>query len=44
MGRTSRIPHRIASEERNRARVEREASARYYDRERAELRIQRGLI
>lgn len=44
MGRKDRIPHRIASEERNRARLEREASERYYDRERAELRIQRGLI
>ncbi|MGM1028933.1 MAG: hypothetical protein ACQEWM_03560 [Actinomycetota bacterium] len=43
MGRTSRIPTRSA-EERNRARVEREASERYYDRVRAELSIQRGLI
>lgn len=43
MARKDRIPHRIA-DERNRARVEREASERYYDRVRAELSIQRGLI
>ncbi len=43
MGRTPRIPRRTA-DERNRARLEREASQRYYDRVRAELSIQRGLI
>lgn len=44
MGRNDRIPRRIAGEGRNRARIEREASERYYDRVRAELSIQRGLI
>ena len=44
MGRKDCIPPRIAIEERNRARVEREASERYYDRVRAELGMQRGLI
>lgn len=43
MGRKHRIPSRSA-DERNRARIEREASERYYDRVRAELSIQRGLI
>lgn len=43
MGRKDRTPSRSA-EERNRARVAREASERYYDRVRAELTIQRGLI
>ncbi len=43
MGRKTGIPSR-SIDERNRARVEREASERYYDRIRAELTIQRGLI
>ena len=43
MGRTPSIPRRTP-DERNRARIEREASQRYYDRVRAELSIQRGLI
>lgn len=43
MARNDRVPRPVA-DERNRARAEREASERYYDRVRAELSIQRGLI
>ncbi|WP_206448133.1 hypothetical protein [Agrococcus sp. KRD186] len=50
MGRTSRIARSIAAvdaaveERRNRTRLERDDSQRYYDRVRAELSLQRGLI
>lgn len=51
MGRKSRTvsaataAFELASEERrNRARLERDDSQRYYDRLRAEIRMQRGLI
>ena len=50
MGRTSRIARSIGAvdaavdERRNRTRLERDDSQRYYDRVRAELSMQRGLI
>ncbi|GEK79031.1 hypothetical protein [Agrococcus baldri] len=50
MGRTSRIAHRAAAaleliaERRNRTRLERDDSQRYYDRIRTEVTMQRGLI
>lgn len=50
MGRRSTARHSAAAlelageERRNRARIERDDSHRYYDRLRAELALQRGLI
>ncbi|MCH1884017.1 hypothetical protein [Agrococcus sp. ARC_14] len=51
MGRTSRIARKASDalalaveERRNRTRLERDDSQRYYDRVRAELAMQRGLI
>lgn len=50
MGRKSRIPNSavsalvLAAEKRNRTRLERDDSQRYYDRVRTELTMQRGLI
>lgn len=50
MGRTTRIARTVAAveaavaERRKRTRLERDDSQRYYDRLRAELAIQRGLI
>jgi hypothetical protein len=50
MGRNSRIERSavaalaLVTEQRNRTRLERDDSHRYYDRVRIELRMQRGLI